>query len=331
MQTEIHGGKILVFGDLHISDVFTGRHKDYLSNCFGILHDIEKRVEMEKPSAVVFAGDIVGWSETNIRNREILSMFLRFWKRLNETCPVFAVRGNHDMKGYPDFNLLEDLGVLRTPKVIDYYAENGKKLIRFHLVSYGTEHDKLDIDESANNVVIGHNNYMISGCTTWYKAGDGIELSELENYCGVDIVVSGHIHAPSPELYKTTMRDDSECGLMYLGCPTRPQKETYDACWIMSFQEENIGGNVEADMSTILWELKPHEELYFSDEEVIDEISEEELEDIERKEKLTEVLSDIMKYRMLGGDPMQQIDSIPNASEKAKNLAKQYLGIVINN
>lgn len=331
MKTEVHGGKVLVFGDLHISDVYTGKHKDYLSNCFEVLRDIEEKVKDEQPHAIIFAGDLVGWNETNIKNREILSMFLRFWKRLNEMCPCYAVRGNHDMKGYPDFNLLVDLGVLKTPNIIDYYSENGTKLIRFHLVSYGNEHNLLDIDENANNVVIGHNNYMISGCTTWYKAGDGIELSELENYCGVDVVVSGHIHAPSPELYKTTMRDESECGLMYLGCPTRPQKETYDACWIMCFQEEDNGGTPDADMSTIFWKLRPYEDLYYKDEEVIDELSDEEIADVERKEKLTEVLSDIMKYRMLGGDPMQQIDTIPNASQEAKNLAKKYLGIVINN
>ncbi len=330
MNAEVHGGKVLIFGDLHFSDVFTGQHKDYLSNCCKILHDIEEKVAEQSPSAIIFAGDIVGWSETNIKNREILAMFCGFWKRINENCPVYAVRGNHDMKGYPDFNLLVELGVLRTPRVIDYYSETGEKVIRFHLIPYGSEHDPLDIDLNAKNVVIGHNNYMISGCTTWYKAGDGIELSELENYCGIDMVVSGHIHAPSPELYKTVMRDNSECGLMYLGCPTRPQRESYNACWIMDFHAELEDDKYEADMIALLWDLVPYEDLYFTKEEILFNVDEQELEDSVRKEKLSEVLSDIMKYRMLGGDPMQQIDVIPNASSDAKELAKKYLGIVMN-
>lgn len=328
---EIHGGEVLIFGDLHFSDVFKGKHKDYLSNCCSILHDIELKVDERKPSAIVLAGDLIGWTETNIKNREVLTMFCGFWKRISEKCKVFAVRGNHDIKGFPDFNLLLELGVLKTPKYFDYYADDGTRILRFHIVSYGAENEPLCIDDTVKNVVIGHNNFIIPGCTTWYQSHDGLELSHLENFCGVDMVVSGHIHEPSPELYKTTMSDDSECSLFYVGCPTRPQKETYDACWIVSFYGIKENGGMEAEFETLYWQLAPHEDLYYEDEEFIDEKSEDELEEELRKEKLAEVLGDIVKYRMLGGDPLKQIDAIPNATDKAKEVAKKYLQIAMQN
>ena len=38
------GKNILVFGDLHISDVHKGRHKSYLSNCSSIVSYVQSSV-----------------------------------------------------------------------------------------------------------------------------------------------------------------------------------------------------------------------------------------------------------------------------------------------
>lgn len=325
---DIYGGEVLVFGDLHFSDVFTGRHKDYLVNCAKVLSQIETIIKERKPSAIVFAGDLVGWSETNIKSRQVLSMFCGFWRRINEISEVFAVRGNHDIKGYPDFNLLEELGYIKTPRYFDFYRNKDVDVpdIRFHIVNYGNEHEILDLlDGETTNVVIGHNNYTIAGYTTWYQKHDGIEVSSLENYTGVSLIVSGHIHKPSPELYGTTMSDGSNCNLYYVGCPTRPVQEDYDDVRVATFTATDDS----VDFDVLNMELQPHEELYYSSEEVFEDTTEEELAESVRKEALAEVLGDIIKYRMLGGDIMSQVDAIPNASDDAKNMCKNYLKIAM--
>lgn len=325
---EIYGGEVLAFGDLHFSDVFTGKHKDYLVNCTKVLADIERIINERKPSAVVFLGDIVGWTETNIKSREVLSMFLGFWRRINQVCTVFAVRGNHDMKGYPDFNLLEELGYIKTPSYFDFYRKSGgtEPDIRFHLVPYGSEHKLLSLAEGGTtNVVLGHNNYTISGYTTWYPSHDGIEVGTLENYVGVSLIVSGHIHKPSPELYGATMVDGSVCNLYYVGCPTRPVKEDYDNVGVATF----LATDTAVEFDVLNFPLISHEEIYYSDDEFIEELSEDVLAESLRKEALAEVLSDIIKYRMLGGDIRKQVDAIPNATEEAKEMCKQYLEIAM--
>ena len=70
---------------------------------------IEKKVNETNPSAIVFLGDLVGWNESNIRNREVFSHFCTWFMRLGEGRKVFCVRGNHDMKGYPDFQFMSDM------------------------------------------------------------------------------------------------------------------------------------------------------------------------------------------------------------------------------
>lgn len=338
MTNKIVGGKILVIGDLHFSDVFTGKHKNYLENCMWVLGAITRKIEDMHPSAVVLGGDLIGWSETNIKNREILSFLCRELKNWNNICPVYSVRGNHDIKGYPDFLFLAELGLIITSEkcggYFDYYGYEGQEVAecRFHIVDYGEENRHLDLAEGeTSNIVFGHNNYTINGVTTWYSDHDGIELGNMQNFAGVDMVISGHIHNPSPEIYDTQMPDGTRCMLFYTGCPTRPikDKNMYESCWFVK-----IGYNEstkQTDIDTEEFKLLPSSEIFYDDETFVNEKTEEEISEEVRKENLKEILDDILKYRISAGDPFTQIDNIPHGSEEAKKVAKDYLKIAFNN
>lgn len=329
---KVYGGKVLCVGDLHISDVYTGRHKDYLANCFTVLRQITDKIKEIRPSAVVLAGDIIGWSETNIKSREVLSLLCKVLMEWNSISKVYAVRGNHDIKGYPDFNLLCTLGLIIDSSAcngyFDYYAKKSDALpeVRFHLVDYGKEHQTLELAPTGvSNVVIGHNNYEISGKTTWYSGGDGIELGNLENFNGVELVISGHIHNPSPQFISTTMPNGAPCNLFYLGCPTRPiaDENNYEYCWYLI-----LGYNADSGQTDIMQErmdLTPVKDLFIDSDKVISEETEDEMAEKIRKEHLSETLQEIISYEIVAGDYEKQIDAIPSASESAKEVAKSYI------
>jgi hypothetical protein len=86
----VYGNNVLIVGDMHLSDVYTGRHKNYLQNCFKCLGDVERNVKDTQPCAVVFLGDLVGVNEGNIRNREVLNMICKSFKTMNSVCSVTA-------------------------------------------------------------------------------------------------------------------------------------------------------------------------------------------------------------------------------------------------
>lgn len=334
MYYKIVGGEVMIIGDLHFSDVFTGKHKAYLEECCWVLGCISKKIEERTPSAIVLLGDIIGWVETNIRDREVLSFFakeLRFWGKI---CPVFAVRGNHDGRGYPDFNLFTELGLIIPCEVcggyFDYYGEEGSEVpeVRFHLVDYNREDRALNYAMGgASNIVLGHNNYKIAGVTTWYKEHDGIELGLMQNFGDVDMVISGHIHNPSPEIYATQMVSGRSCMLFYPGCPTRPikDKNMYESCWyvFLGYNEQTRS----TDIKTEVFDLQPLDEIFYEDELFLDDRTDAEKL---RREQLTDILDDLLKYRMNNGDAFDQIDKIPSASEEAKGVAKRYLQLAYN-
>lgn len=329
MLNKVVGGNIMIISDLHFSDIFKGRHKDYLTECFGILGDLTARVNSKKPSAIVLLGDIVGWQETNVRNREVFSMLCRVFKEWNSVCPVYAVRGNHDMEGYPDFQFLADFGLIITSEAcggyFDYYgtAEQEVPEVRYHLVNYGEESRHLDLAVGTTNIVLAHNNFKIDGVTNWYYSKHaGINLGMHSAFDGVSMVISGHIHNPSPEIVSVQMPDGGDCMLLYPGCPTRPQASNdYDYCWLVY-----IGYNGTAtDIVPERLELKPLSEVMESDSVILEAAEADKAEEALRKEALKDILDDLMKYRISSGSPIDQIKNIPNASEGAKRIAVEYL------
>lgn len=334
---DIVGGNILIIGDLHFSDRKDyGKHKNYLENCFDVLNQLDEIITTEKPSAIVLLGDIVGNNETNVHSREQLSKFCKYLIRWNTYGPIFAVRGNHDLNGYPDFLFLDELDLIissaKCDGYFDFYSDStsSKPITRFHIVDYKDEHRPLDICEGTRNVVLGHNNYIIPGLTNWYQQHEGLEFSKFPNFENISLIISGHIHNPSPDFVSTTMVNGEVCSLYYPGCPTRPSKDVncYDSCSLIKVSYNK--GSGLTDFMTIPMILKPMSEI-FHESSMITDKTEEEVEDELRKAALQDVLQDLLKYRMNQTDPIAQIENIPNANDSAKEMAKAYMIRALNN
>ena len=334
---DIHGGKILLFGDLHISSSFVGQHKNYVYECYKTMDLIKEKVAKEKASAIIFLGDLFGVSEKNIRDRQFLMRVHNFFKLLNQSTKgnVFSVKGNHDMGDFTDFDYFEGTGLIKNPQYINYYGRKpGSKVddgleVRFHLVNYGDEHKALKLagdSTTATNVVLGHSDYYIEGATNWYSAGSNVELSQLTNFQGVALVFSGHIHTPSDEMLFTTIKNEDSIGLFYLGCPTRVV-ERYDDCWYTTFEYcEADDGSWSTSYNCLLMGLDPADEVFYPIEDFITE--DDDSPEADRKaesDKLTDIVKEIMESRIMTGDLNRQIDMVPGVSGVVKKIAKDYV------
>lgn len=322
---EVDSPIILLFGDTHFSAKYQGSHKDYYSNCVDVMVRILEIVRsQERPVTVIFLGDIFGVKERNISPQtEFLTLVIQFFKQVNEIAGgrVYSVRGNHDYGEYPDFFLFEQLDLIKNPDYVDF-KPNDSFEGRFHILNYGNEHKDLPMaGEGASNIILGHNDFAIEGVTNWYGHDKSIDLRKMTNFIGADMVISGHIHDPSPELYSCTIGMDAEISLFYPGCPTRVSQR-YDDCFYVRFEyDENDGGT---DWTVKKFGLKPAAEIFHPRDAEVSQGEVDEVEDL-RTQRLEDILEEISSKSIFNGDVSEQIKNVPHASEQAKTIALEYL------
>lgn len=308
-------GSVLVFGDLHLSCKFEGQHKSYLYECYYNMDKIQAIVNESKPEAVFLLGDLVGVNERNIRDRQFLMRVIHFFNVLNSATNnnVYSVKGNHDMGDFTDFDFLVGLGLAKNPLYVDMGT-----LVRFHFVNYGDEKKRLRIDDDKTNIVLGHDDYYIEGVSEWYSAKSGIELASLGNFCGVELVISGHIHNPSTEMLSTTLKDGKTIELVYPGSPSRVA-ERYESC--MYFELSSCEGGLGYEAKEL--DLVPLEEAFY-DKEVFVNIDESVEEEKKKSQILTDLVNEIIEGRLTTGNVEDQINMVPQADEATKQLAISY-------
>lgn len=327
------GGRVLVFGDLHLSATYEGKHKQYMFECYESMERVLEICKSENPSAVIFLGDLIGVNERNIRDRQFLMRVVMFFSQLNTMTKgnVFSVKGNHDIGDFSDFDFLLGLGYIKNPLYLDYEGVevvDGKEVssleVRFHFVNYGDEHEKLNLTSldngvCASNIILGHSDFYIEGVTNWYSSRNGMDLAEFDNFIGADLLISGHIHTPSDEVLYTSMKDGSLLGLFYTGSLGRVA-ERYDDCFYVRFEYSSGGTGYGAYPVG----LRRASEVFYPEESFIIEDEEKEEADMQ-SQRLTEYVKEIMESRLATGDLFAQIDKIPSADKETKELAKKYL------
>lgn len=318
--------KVLVVGDLHISDSYVGSHQDYWGECVSILGSISSIIQKRGITHLILTGDLVGIREKNFKQRESLMVFMMTLKRWNELTNnnVYSVIGNHDISGRTtDFELFESLGLINTTRTL------GKNYVdiastRYHLINYGDEGLELSFRDNGSNIGVTHADIQISGKTTWwYPSAVRFELSTMENWKGLEMIIAGHIHNPSPKMVSTDI-DGSNISLFYLGCPTRPRKgDNWDSCWITQFDVDDLDVNC-----TVLELPLPHDVFVKTTEDI-----EEDFEDTEvtKIEELAAILNKLSEYKLDSDDDIEgQIKRFSGVDTKAMNLALEYYNAVKN-
>jgi predicted phosphodiesterase len=314
--------RVLIVGDLHISDRFTGRHKDYLQNCFDCLDMIEKSIVENKVTHLICLGDWIGigQAEKTLRKRSNLMRLLLVLKRWNDMLDgnVYSLKGNHDIGGNTtDFDLMVTLGYLKNVDKLDIDG------CRIHMFNYGEETRQIEIDDNKSNIGCFHSNLLIEGETTWYRGGVGVELSSLDNLYGISMAIAGHIHNPSPRTTKTSIRDMG-VSLIYPGCPTRPRLEP-------NMWDTTLGVILKIEGNIVLpdyirYKLKPYEEIFNEVIQEADMLG----EDAETlpfdMDSIGDILGQLQYYGINDGkDYVSQIKKVAGLDKPAADIALKYI------
>lgn len=313
---------MLVVGDLHFSDKVTGRHVNYFQNCLNVIEMITNAIVEKQITDLYILGDIVGTTEKNMRSRDALHTLMKTFLTWNNLTKgnVYTLRGNHDIGARTtDFDILVSLGFLKVVDQLD--VENS---VRIHGLNYGEEKRVLDIAPDRWNVALAHCNFQVEGQTTWFRAGEGLELSEMENLYGVDLVIAGHIHNPSQRMCKTSIKDKA-ISLYYPGCPTRPSRDPniWDTCFgiVIKADEDSV------ELDQIIFNLTPATELFASTFDDIQEVDEEDLySNLINIEELSSILEELQQYNIgANKDYRSQIKRVAGLDKEAADMALEYI------
>lgn len=314
---------MLIVPDLHISDVFTGKHKNYFENCCKCLEDITEVIRTKGITHVYCLGDLVGIKEKNFRSRDALFYFIKVlqtWNSLTNN-NVYSLVGNHDVgSSITDFNFLQSLGYIKVTDQLDIDC------LRIHALNYGEEKRAINYDESKYNIALMHNNLQVEGETNWFRAGQGIELSSLENLYGVSVVISGHIHNPSERMVTTSIKD-KDVTLFYPGNMTRPTKDPN--IWDKSYGVVIVVENDNVALDTFEYQLTPASELFVNTFDDIEEDEDDVYKSVINIEELTAVLDELQQYNLCGdGDYRNQIRQLAGIDKEAADMALDYISKV---
>lgn len=314
--------KILVVGDLHISDRFSGRHINYLENCFDCLDMIEKSIIENEITHLICLGDWIGigLAEKNLKERRTLLRLIQVLQKWNKLLNgnVYSLRGNHDIgKNMTDYDFFVTMGLLKYVPQLDIGT------CRIHMFNYGEETRTIYVDNDKYNIGCFHSNLLIEGLTTWYKGGVGVELSSLKNLYGISMAIAGHIHNPSLRLVSTSI-NDSKISLFYPGCPTRPRLEPN--MWDKSYGVVITTDDLDTQIDLISYDLKPLDEVFTTlEEDPTKNIDDEESTPFDL-ETLNEILNELQYFNVNSGqDYVSQIKRVAGLDKTAADIALKYL------
>lgn len=317
--------KIAFIGDLHFYDGPARAHKDYFANCKACLDLYTAEFSESKPDYIFLSGDIVGLSERVMRTRVGLSVLIAYLQKWSELCHgnLYSIAGNHDYtKGshLSDFDLLTQLGIIKTAKFVDVNA------LRIHLIDYGKELEPISLSPSQHNIALMHANLQIDGLTTWFHADEGIPLPSLKHLKGLEYILCGHIHNPSPRVVSCSIENEN-CCLLYLGNATRPKrKDTWSSVWVV-YADCSDTGNVDLGKTKLL-KLPDTSEIFL--ERILEEDTEEtsvvENTPVVDIELLTQIL-DELSPAMMGSniDYKEQVRRLAGVDKEAAEIAISYL------
>lgn len=324
--------KVLVIGDTHFDDVYEGRHKNYYQNTIDVMVQILKVIAERKPDLVVLAGDLIGVrpGKSKVKTRTYLQQIIGFIRSLGKK--VIVVKGNHDYAEDSDYDFLSNIGVFTSAKSLLYQVDIVPKdskpddRLRIHLRDYGKENLALDIEDNKEgvNIVVAHNEFYIEGREYRRNGAEAIELSKHTPFFGADVILSGHIHEPSPSIEDFTNLEGESTAFINLGCPTRPSySEQYNQVWFIEFEYKK---EKSWDFNPIVIDLVPSDKIFNKKNELFEEVENQILNfDKQRRLDLDTVMTTLLEMGPNTLNIREQIRRIPAVREKAREKAIEYI------
>lgn len=325
---------IMVTGDSHLNSENYGYHINYAEETLVYEEIINKIIDKENVNYYINGGDFVLHKDFSLAYRSKVDKILEERQKMikNRNGKMIYLRGNHDTTGKSlteyDYYAQRNLFVPACNQpTLDFKNSKDEVVLHLELKDYG--------DTSAiqpygkTNILITHF-YGIFDCILEGdeipKYGQPLDLSNKTNWAGLDYILAGHIHV---EHIVRGQIDGRNCTVHYLPCLARPA--------YIKRCEEGPNPVKEGCIDLIkVYEDHVYIERYpipfldnnvcFNIERIRADAAKLELSMIakDRQEALKNMAEELLQYETRETDPIQQVMQLGNASEKHKNIVKEW-------
>lgn len=310
-------GKVLIYGDIHLSSKNYGGHRDYSNESLSYFREITKKVEELGVTHLIGTGDFTFYRFHTLEYRAAVEAELEKQYQLTNG-NRYELQGNHDIAAYglTERSFYVHKGLLKPSANIQVGCLN------ISMVDYGKHNttEILPVSDDTISVVVAHDYFKFSD-THLPPYGDPIILDNMHNWYGVDYLVCGHIHN-FEQFTGLVIKDNTayDMVVIYPGCMSRPAyREGYmpDVGKMLLFTVYD-NGDVQIDFVDIpLWPLEKSFNIELRQ-------LKKEKEDL-RHVDVTDIVKRLETHQRVVGNPEDIIMAMENIDIKYRQKAIELL------
>lgn len=304
--------KILIYGDIHLSDRNYGSHLSYPDESLYYFRNITKVAEEIGATHIIGLGDFTYGRFRTLEFRKEVEEELNKQNKLTNG-NRYEIKGNHDSATY---GMTEYEYYISCNKIKP--AENLQiGNLNLSMVDYSKHRAKtsLPVDSTKTNIVLMHDFFKFSN-TNIADYGQAYILDNFEPWFGVNYIIGGHIH--NHEIFEGSIAKDniaSKTAVHYLGCPCRP-----------SYREGHMQNTGQYVILTV-YEDKTEYDIYEFDLWDINKSFNLGLmaEKISKKIDVSDVVKQLDTHQRVIGEPEEVIKAMIDIDTVVKNKAIDLL------
>lgn len=307
--------KILIYGDIHLSDRNYGSHKEYPKESLYYFKNITKVAEEIGATHIIGLGDFTYGRFRTLEYRKEVEDELDKQNSLTGG-NRYELKGNHDSATYGMTEYEYYLSSKKLKSSINLSIGNLNLMMIDYNKHRTKEHKGLYVDETKTNIVLMHDFFKFSN-TNIADYGQAYILDNFEPWYGVDYIIGGHIH--NHEIFRGKISKDNkvekETVVHYLGCPCRPSyreghMQDTGQYVILTVYEDKVDYDIyEFD----LWEIENSFNLGTIEEKVIKRVD------------VSDIVHQLDTHQRVIGEPEEVINAMIDIDITVKNKAISLL------
>lgn len=317
-------GRILVYGDPHLSSKNYGAHRDYPKESLDCFRSILNTALEYQVTHLIGLGDFTYGRFHTLEYRDEVERLL---KDMYDAVGGrhYELKGNHDSASYgmTEYEYYIKRGWLKAAENINI---GNTHLTMVDNGLFGKTAPNISLEDGQYNILFAHD-FLRFRETQLPNFGSSIELDEMSQLYGLDYIFCGHIH--SQLIFEGSIQKSingitkaRKAVVVYTGSLPRPSYKANAMDLVGKLGMITVYSDREPKVDLIDVELLPLEESFNLSLKAADTLKKEEKE---QRVDISDIIGQLSSHRSTVGNPEDIISSLDGIDKRYKDKAIELL------